>query len=268
MKTLISYSGTRSKIVAEALRLLLQRSIPKIEVLLPGTDIALRDSWRKSISSNLKTIDVAIIVVTQENIERAWVTYEVGYITAHQKRIVPFLFDVPTSRLSFPLASFLAVTSNKDSIFRLITQLALEAKLNVDTKNIEKSFDAAWREFENSLVEARSKSGPLENIVSAVSTSNIAVGGDMQISVLPQDSAKVISSEQAFERIEVAARQNLTNLNKILTKHEKDQHSSFGSLTSVPLKPPVNIDDFRHWVMGKRAAVEPEPVKWAFSRRA
>ena len=39
-------------------------------------------------------------------------------------------------------------------------------------------------------------------------------------------------------------------------------------VTPVPLKNPVNIDDYRHRVMGNWAGVERVPVKWAFSQRA
>jgi len=39
-------------------------------------------------------------------------------------------------------------------------------------------------------------------------------------------------------------------------------------ITPVPLKSPINIDDYRHLVMWKGVEVEQVPVKWAFSRRA
>jgi hypothetical protein len=38
--------------------------------------------------------------------------------------------------------------------------------------------------------------------------------------------------------------------------------------TAVPLKNPINIDDYRYLAMWKRVEVEQAPVKWAFSRRA
>ncbi len=46
------------------------------------------------------------------------------------------------------------------------------------------------------------------------------------------------------------------------------EHPHISSLTPVPLKILVNIDDYQHQAMGKWAGVEQVPVKWAFSRRA
>ena len=42
----------------------------------------------------------------------------------------------------------------------------------------------------------------------------------------------------------------------------------YSTITPVPLKSPINIDDYRHLVMWKGVEVEQVPVKWAFSRRA
>ena len=43
---------------------------------------------------------------------------------------------------------------------------------------------------------------------------------------------------------------------------------TLSEITPVPLKSPINIDDYRHLVMWKGVEVEQVPVKWAFSRRA
>jgi hypothetical protein len=54
----------------------------------------------------------------------------------------------------------------------------------------------------------------------------------------------------------------------VITKAEKEELKGLIQNRSVPLKIPVNIDDYRGRVRWKRVEVEPEPVKWAFSRRA
>src|SRR5947209_2821697 len=96
MKVFISWSGERSKAVAEALRYWLPKVIQAIEPWMSADDIEKGTRWRSGIADELEQSSVGIICVTRENLDSTWIHFEDGALSKQQqnKFMCTFLFGL------------------------------------------------------------------------------------------------------------------------------------------------------------------------------
>ena len=94
MKIFFSYSGAKSKGVAEALDYLISKVLPSIEIAGSHTDIAMGAIWRNALQAAARESDIAIVKerVTRLSSERLRKTTK-GQIalTERQMNIVEFI---------------------------------------------------------------------------------------------------------------------------------------------------------------------------------
>src|SRR6185437_15204816 len=105
MDVFISWSGNRSKSLAEALRKWLKEVINAVDPWLSVADIEKGARWRDCVASRLKTSDMGIICVTPGNLKSEWLLFEAGALskamdTAH---VCPLLIGLEPSDVSGPL---------------------------------------------------------------------------------------------------------------------------------------------------------------------
>ena len=106
MKVFISFSGEKSKRTADALVELLPTVLPSISVFRADTDIAIGERWQQSLERILDDLDLAIICVSHDNVEKPWLLYESGQLWRQGIRVVPYLLDIEPAELRGPLAQF------------------------------------------------------------------------------------------------------------------------------------------------------------------
>lgn len=237
MKVFFSYSGVRSKNIAQAFSDLLKNIYPDIEVFGMHTDIAVGDDWRKSLENAGSGSDLAIVFLTRENMDKPWINFEMGYLRDKEKHIIPFLADFPPSDLSGPLSQFQAVTPKKDDVYKVLTHLnKISEYANLDESILKDVFDRNWSVFHKRASEILKVSKPSLEISSVVGGSNIVVGGSTVNVVSAPDEkgppAQEISSDQAFERIGAAVRQNLDQIKQDI-EQARAESSQFFKLTVI-----------------------------------
>lgn len=71
MKLFISWSGTRSRELAEALREWIPLVLHYVEPWLSEADITAGERWAQSVAKELETSNFGIICVTRENVSSA-----------------------------------------------------------------------------------------------------------------------------------------------------------------------------------------------------
>src|SRR6266852_8612587 len=102
LKVFISWSGEQSRLVAEALKILLRRVI-RCEPFL-STHIEAGSKWLNEIVRELGQSPVGIICLTAENQKEPWLVFEAGAISAFARpllkadetieaRVCPYLLD-------------------------------------------------------------------------------------------------------------------------------------------------------------------------------
>lgn len=151
MKVFLSWSGQRSKAVAELLsdwiKCVLQASQPWIST----RDIDKGAIWFSEISDQLRDTAAGIVCLTQENKEKPWILFETGALAKglSTSRVCTFLIDLKTSDVEDPLAQFNHTLPDSSSMWGLVCSLnsGLESA-RLEEKILRQVFETYWPQFE------------------------------------------------------------------------------------------------------------------------
>jgi predicted nucleotide-binding protein len=127
VKVFLSWSGEKSRRVANVLRDWLPRVIQAVEPWLASSDIPPGASWSESITAALSSSDAGIICVTKSNQQSPWLNYETAALRniLPPGNVLPLLIDLsPGDLAGGPLATVQAVKIERDDITKLFTALA------------------------------------------------------------------------------------------------------------------------------------------------
>lgn len=154
MEIFISWSGSRSKIVAEALHDWIPYVIQSAKPWVSSKDIYAGDRWSKEISNKLENTKFGIICLTPENMNEPWIHFEVGALakTLNETYVCPYLINLSPSDIKGPLTQFQLVEANKDgtlNIMQSINQVQCDKAL--DEKLINNTFDQFWPDLDKKL---------------------------------------------------------------------------------------------------------------------
>ncbi|MDN4145999.1 toll/interleukin-1 receptor domain-containing protein [Pseudomonas tohonis] len=168
MKVFISWSGRRSRLVAELMsdwiKCVLQASRPWIST----RDIDRGSIWFTEISDQLRDTAVGIVCLTQENKLKPWILFEAGALAKglSTSRVCTFLIDLMPSDIEDPLAQFNHTLPEKESMWELVRSLNSTLDLAaLDERILSQVFDTYWPQFRGKFQEALDQSpnqGPVE----------------------------------------------------------------------------------------------------------
>jgi hypothetical protein len=122
MKIFISWSGSRSKALASALRGWLPLTLNYVEPWVSDKDIAAGDRWAQSIAGELEKSNFGIICITPENLQSEWILFEAGALSKSmlEAKVIPLLFGLELSDLSGPLSQFQAQKVEQTGIVEVV----------------------------------------------------------------------------------------------------------------------------------------------------
>lgn len=125
MNVFISWSGKRSKTVAEALRDWLPKVLQSVDPWLSSADMDKGTKWSTEITSRLAKTDVGIVCLTPENLNAPWILFESGALSKaiEQARVCTYLFDLDPSNVQWPLAMFQSTKAEAEETKKLIMTL-------------------------------------------------------------------------------------------------------------------------------------------------
>ncbi len=154
MKVFLSWSGERSRLIAEALRYWLPKVIQAIQPWMSANDIEKGTQWRAGLTNELEQAGIGIICLTPENIESSWIHFEAGALSKQQRstRVCTFLFELKPVDVREPLAQFQNTRAQKDDVRKLIQTINNtlgESKLS--DSEIDEAFDVWWPKLEQRL---------------------------------------------------------------------------------------------------------------------
>src|SRR6187551_2697355 len=121
----LTFSGERSKMVAEALRKWLPTVIQRCSPWLAAKDIHAGQRWRAEIDGKLGSTGFGVLCLTKENVAAPWVTFEAGALSAAigPARVVPYCFGLKPTDYSDPLGGFQGVEADRQGTFDLVRSL-------------------------------------------------------------------------------------------------------------------------------------------------
>jgi hypothetical protein len=152
MRVFISWSGERSRRVAELLDDWLQCVIQAADPWMSSKDVDRGALWFTEISDQLANTSIGIICLTKENKLKPWILFESGALAKgiSSSRVCTFLIDLKPTDIENPLAQFNHTKPDKGGVWELVRTINLSLKEKaLKESTLEKVFDTYWKQFED-----------------------------------------------------------------------------------------------------------------------
>lgn len=169
MNVFISWSGERSRQVAELLDEWIQCVIQAIDPWMSSKDIDRGTLWFSEISNQLADTKVGIICLTRENLNKPWILFEAGALAKglSENRVCTFLVDLNPEDISTPLSQFNHTIPDELGMRSLIHTLNNSlADKGLREKTLDKVFTTYWpfflQEFDKIIKNTPSQDAPIE----------------------------------------------------------------------------------------------------------
>jgi len=163
MKVFLSWSGSRSKEVAEILGDWLGDVIQAVEPWI-SSDISKGTRGDEKIATELKKAKVGIICVTPENLKENWIMFEAGALSNTDASVCTFLLDLKPTEIEPPLAQFQHTQVEKKDVQKLVVDInhVVEkvGERSLDAKRLDNIFNRRWPDLEkelNKIVKSEAK---------------------------------------------------------------------------------------------------------------
>ena len=180
MLVFISWSGPRSKAVAEALESWLRQVIQAVDPWI-SADIQKGLRWGPEMSARLAESKVGIICLTPENLNERWILFEAGALSkAQDAHVCTLLLDLKPTDVEQPLAQFQHTSTKKQEVLALLkvingmveknkerslTEKVLSEVFEKNWPDLEKQIDAAMKLVSKETNVGRSQDAMLQEIL-------------------------------------------------------------------------------------------------------
>jgi hypothetical protein len=160
MKVFISWSGERSKSIAEALYHWLPTIIQHLKPWMSEHDIDKGTRGIPAISQHLEETQFGIICLTPENLNAPWLLFEAGALSKSQdqSRVWTFIYQLEHTDIRGPLAQFQHTKAEKEDVRNLLRTMNIAQNMPlISDQQLEVAFNRGWQELEQSLQTIPSK---------------------------------------------------------------------------------------------------------------
>ncbi|XZF15955.1 TIR domain-containing protein [Chitinophagaceae bacterium MMS25-I14] len=154
MKVFISWSGERSRQVAELLSAWIQCVLQAVEPWLSSKDIDRGALWFSEITSQLSDTHNGIVCLTKSNLNKPWILFESGALAKglSSNRVYTFLIDLQPNDIKDPLAQFNHTFPNKEGVYQLVRTINKGLEIHSLKEGIiQNVFETYWPQFENAF---------------------------------------------------------------------------------------------------------------------
>jgi hypothetical protein len=168
MKVFLSWSGERSRAIAEALKGWLPSVLQAVRPYFSPEDVSKGSRWSSEIAKELAASRVAILIVTPENQEAPWLLFEAGALSKNldQSKVCPMLFGgMEPTDVKGPLVQFQAARFGEEEMRRVLK--AINAELGesaLPPDVLERVFKMWWPGLESQVsavqVADKDRDGP------------------------------------------------------------------------------------------------------------
>jgi len=156
MKIFISWSGERSKQVADLLSNWIQCVLQAVDPWLSSKDIDRGSLWFSEITNQLSNTHNGIVCLTKSNLNKPWILFESGALAKglNSSRVYTFLIDLNPNDVKDPLAQFNHTVPTKDGIYQLVRTINHSLETDALKENILSNvFETYWPQFERNFKE-------------------------------------------------------------------------------------------------------------------
>lgn len=158
MKIFLSWSGARSRAIAEALNDWLKRVIQAVKPFY-SPEIEKGAKWSSELDAALEGTRFGIICLTPDNLNSTWIHYEAGALSKTPDALIwTFLHGLNPGDVPQPLGRYQHTVAIKEDVFRLLAsinkRLADVGGEPIDGAVLNENFELYWPKFEEKLKAA------------------------------------------------------------------------------------------------------------------
>lgn len=155
MKVFISWSGTSSRRIAEALHTWLPKVIQSVDLWV-SYEMERGSNWVVELAKGLEQARFAVVCATAENLDSAWMLYEAGAISMaesmnQRKYVCPYLFGIKSEDLPNPLRQFNTSRADKDGTRKLLQAINSVQERPLSDSLLLEAFELHWPALEEKL---------------------------------------------------------------------------------------------------------------------
>lgn len=155
MQVFISWSGERSKLMAEALRGWLPKVIQSLSPWMSDQDIGAGARWLSEVSASLNSTSVGLICITPENQHNPWLLFEAGALskTIEQTCVCPLVFEMKPGQINGPLTQFQANSIDRQGVGKVLSTINEQlGDRRIDRQQLDEIIDVWWPKLEEKLL--------------------------------------------------------------------------------------------------------------------
>ncbi len=151
----IGWSGSRSNLVAKALKYWLQCLSHDIEPWVSNLDLKPGRGWWEELETELRQSTAGILCISPENRDSPWLNFEAGALarSVERKLIIPYAIDMEASEISHPIRFFQGVKATQSETSKMAS--ALFSSTHVDYDRDSNIFEVVWPLLERVLRESQ-----------------------------------------------------------------------------------------------------------------
>jgi hypothetical protein len=166
MNIFLSWSGERSRAIAEALRDWLPNVIQSLKPWMSQEDIAKGAKWDAEIAQYLKTCPLGIICLTPESLTAPWLLFEAGALSNNveikdisgqnvivgKTTVCTYLYELTPNQVKEPLAKFQATVAIKHDTKRLLQTINNKlGQSGLSEKQLNTAFEKCWPDLKEAF---------------------------------------------------------------------------------------------------------------------
>lgn len=145
MKIFISWSGSRSNLIAIALKTWIENVFQNVEAFISQSDIEPGSRWAERLNEELKLSNYGIVCLTPENLHADWILFEAGALSKQvNSRLTPLLFELKEGDVSTPLSQFQCLVANEEGVKKLVKSINKSLERPLSPEKLDSAFDV-WR---------------------------------------------------------------------------------------------------------------------------
>lgn len=159
MRVFLSWSGERSKRLADALVELLPEIVHGIKPWMSEQSLELGKNWRVELVRELKETEFGLLCLTRENVTAPWLLFEAGLLASSSSsgRVIPYqLGKLSVGEVPPPLSDFQGVAATKKGTWELVVSLNNALDNRADGERLKRRFDQWWPALHDRIVEISS----------------------------------------------------------------------------------------------------------------
>jgi hypothetical protein len=245
MDIFISWSGEKSRAIAEAIREWLPKIMNSVKPWMSQTDISKGSRWDPDITRNLGTAKAGIFCLTPSNLKSESILFEAGAISksVNESRVYTLLAGVEIADLKWPLAQFQATSLQKNDIKKMLCDINKDLERLgepfIPEETLEEAYELWWPKLEEKfsklpadtdrVTPARTEKDLLEEILEMVRSQARYIGRQDEMLMVQ----KMIADENARQQAETYVR--FEELKVLLLDRDKSLRDMLNRRLGVPI---------------------------------